>query len=247
MENKNNILQELMEISPAVANLGRGNTYTVPPNYFETFATLVLARIKAEEVNFGVKSTPFTMPQGYFESLADNILSKIKQQHQTLEDELNEVAPMLNTISKQPVYKIPEGYFESLEITVPMSVAKPTAKVFGIGFKRALQYAVAACTAGILVAGAFMYGGSNKIVKGEPAAIPYHEAVMMDINAALSTISEEELNHYLDESLAIGYSFTNSSASQEELDLDHYIKQVSDEDIEQYLNETPAIPIRQDG
>jgi hypothetical protein len=241
MENKNDILQELMEISPAVANLGRENTtYTVPPNYFETLPELVLARIKEEEISFGVKTTPFAMPQGYFEGLADNILNSIKQQDKTVEEELNEVAPLLNTISKQPVYQVPQGYFESLEITMPMAVAKPTAEVFGIGVKRVFQYALAACTAGILIIGAYMYTGSGN--SEEQAVISHASAMKMDVAKELSTVSEDELNEYLDENPSVGYAFTNTSSLQEELNVDQYIQEASDEDIEQYLDETPASP-----
>ncbi len=240
MENKNEILQELFTISPAVANLGRENTYSVPPGYFETLPSLIMARIRGEDMDFRIKANPFEVPQGYFEGLADNILGRIKLE-QTVEEELAEIAPVLKTISKQPVYKIPDGYFESLEISIPLVVAKPKAKVFGMSVRRAVQYAVAACTTAILVVGGLLYSKNDSLSIGETAAISHKEAIKMDLNSALSGVSEDELNQYLDENPTVGYAFTNTSA-QEEINVDQYIQQASDEDIEQYLEDAPSMP-----
>lgn len=235
MENRQNILQELKELSVVVANLPKQNTFSVPADYFQQFPALVLARIKAENADFGKKQVPYNIPANYFDGLADNILHKIKQQDQSVEEELNELAPILNTISKAPVYKVPEGYFESLEVTLPVNIAKPSAKVFSLGkTKRILQYAVAACIAAIVVLGAYLYTNHQSSVNDTAMVIPYDSAVEMNINKELSKVDEQEINQYLNESPGVGYAINTSS---DEVDIQQSIHAASDEEIKQYLNE----------
>ncbi len=238
MENKETILQELKQISEVVANAPKGNVYTVPSAYFENFPSSILARIHSEIADFGSKTAPFGVPTGYFEGLANNILSKIKQHEQTVEEELNELAPLLNTISKKPVYAVPEGYFESLEITIPLKVANPPAKVLSFGMpKRILQYAVAACTVGILMVGAYFYMGRNSDSTGELAStIPYDSAMKMDVTKELAKMDDQAIDQYLSETPITGYIINNISA--EEVDDQQMINTASEEDINEYLNET---------
>jgi hypothetical protein len=230
MEARNTILKELLEISPAVANLTRENTFSVPYNYFNTLAESILLRIKAEEMSFSSKTNPFEVPQGYFEGLASEIMAKINKQ-QTVAEELSELAPILNTIKKEPVYSIPEGYFESLELTIPLKLDKPSAKVFNFSKpKRWMQYAVAACTAGILMIGAFFYvnkGNDNSIIS-------YKEAKKMDVQKEIASVNEEVIANYLDETPSVGYTVS----SNEETDVEDYLETISDEEIKQYLNES---------
>jgi hypothetical protein len=237
METKEIILQELRDISEIVANIPKGNTFSLPAGYFDQFPAAVLAQIHAENVDFGVKNTPFDVPKGYFDDLAGNILNKIKEQQvQTVEEELNEIAPILNTISRKPVYAVPDGYFESLEVTVPLKVAKPAAKVFSFGKpKRMLQYAVAACTAGILMVGAYLYINKGTATPGQEMAISYDSAMKMNVSEELSDLNTQEIDQYLEESPAVGYAINTTA---DEMDVQQYIHSASDEEIDQYLNET---------
>jgi hypothetical protein len=238
MENKENILQELREISEVVANLPKGNTFAVPSTYFEEFPGSVLARIEAESFDLGSKTTPFGVPNGYFDGLAGNILNKIKEQEQTVEEELNELAPLLNTISKKPVYTVPDGYFESLEITIPLKVASPPAKVFSLGKpKRVLQYAIAACTAGILMVGAYLYSGRTPAqTDGAVATISYDSAMKMDVNQELAKVDEQTIDQYLAETPITGYII--NTVAPEEVDPQQLINGTTEEDINEYLQET---------
>jgi hypothetical protein len=232
MEARETILKELNSISPTVANLGAANVFVVPEGYFDRFPASVLSRIQAETISFGGKSHPFKVPVNYFDQLAGNILNKIKSKEQSVEEELNELAPLLNTISKQPVYKIPEGYFESLELTIPLKLDKPSARVFSFGrSKRIMQYAVAACTAAILLIGAFLYTNNDK----PEQLISHKEAVNMNVSTELDKLSETEIASYLDAAPNVGYAL---NASAEDISFDEYLEETSDEEIDAYLNES---------
>jgi hypothetical protein len=230
METRETILKELRDISPVVANLDSTNVFSVPPGYFNQFPAAVLLRIQAETVDLRVRSHPFNVPAGYFDSLASNIINRIKNQEQSVEAELNELAPILNTISREPVYSVPQGYFESLELTIPLKLDKPSARVFSFG--RVMQYAVAACTVGILVIGVFLYNNNTGSIE---APISYKEAVNMNVSTELEQLNEADIASYLEESPMIGYAF---NVSAEEVDFEEALEEASDEEINQYLNET---------
>jgi hypothetical protein len=237
MENRQIILQELKELSPVVANLSRDNVFSLPLNYFENFTASVLAKIHTEAVDIVVKTTPFSVPKGYFDDLAGNVLARLNRQELSVEEELNGIAPLLNSISKRPVYTVPEGYFESLEVTVPLKITKPGAKVIGFNTtKRLMQYAVAACIAAVLMIGVYLYinKGSNDITAGMP--VSYDSALKMNVPQEIAKVNEQEIDQYLNESPGTGYVI-NTSAS-DEIDVQQYIQSASDEEINQYLKES---------
>lgn len=114
MESRNNIVNELKEISPVVAQIGFDNPYQVPAGYFEGLAQQILARVEApvlprEKVN------PYEVPQGYFDNFAANLLQRIKaEQASTAKEELETLSPLLSGLSKKTPFSMPEGYFEEL-------------------------------------------------------------------------------------------------------------------------------------
>lgn len=125
MTRKEDILNELMQISPAVANIGNQVPYAVPVGYFDTLSDVILARVIAggnEEsavMSVAGKSSPFTVPDGYFEKLSDSVLAKIRQQNESpVSEELKEISPLLASINKTNVYTVPEAYFEGLSDVV---------------------------------------------------------------------------------------------------------------------------------
>jgi len=246
MENRATILEELKEISPVIANITRANVYSVSPVYFNELPEVILARVQAEDAVFGSKATPFNVPQGYFDGLANNILNKIHHTEiQSVSDELKEIAPLLNTISKKPVYSVPQGYFESLEITIPLKLDKPSAKVFNFGnTKKIFQYAVAACVAGMLMVGAYMYTNSNGA--SEAMVISHDSALKMNVTEELAETNEQEITAYLNEAPGVGYAVTTTPAS-EEIDVEEYLETASDEEIKEYLNQYPETGISTTG
>lgn len=108
MENRNNILKELREISPVVADISRQAPYAVPAGYFEGLANQLLQLVKADETSSVLPkaNNPFEVPQGYFEGLANNILQRVKGEEVS-------ISPALQQANNNP-YEVPQGYFEGL-------------------------------------------------------------------------------------------------------------------------------------
>jgi len=235
METRETILQELESISPAVANLSRANVFAVPAGYFSQLPQAILSRIQLENQE---RKSPYDVPPGYFDELPLFILNKVKSSQQSVSEELNELAPLLNTISKQPVYKVPDGYFESLELTVPLKLAKPSAKVFSFGnTKRWMQYAVAASVAAVLMIGAYLFigNGSNESYTN---SISYSKALNMDVNEELSNVNVNEIDQYLQESPSMGYAINAVLSSPEEIDVQQNINSTSEDEIMEFLKDS---------
>lgn len=221
----------MQELSPLVAGISRVNPYQLPAGYFESLPQDLLEGIRAEQPELGSRQPLFSVPAGYFDNLAASVLARVKQQELTVQQELEELAPLLNTISKEPVYQVPEGYFESLELTIPLKLAKPSASVFSFSrrTKRVLQYAVAACTAAVLMFGAYMYSNQDSTV------ISYREAKTMDLTEELSELKEEDINNYLNETPLVGYAVNNGG---EDINVEEILEITSDQEISDYLEET---------
>jgi len=129
MENRNNILNELKEISPFVAAIGNQQTYTVPQGYFDGFAVQLLLRIAIEEkagadpVLTISKDNPYQAPQGYFDGLAGNILNRIKAgESENPKDELELLSPLLSQIGKKNPFSAPGGYFTDISDNIVAGV-----------------------------------------------------------------------------------------------------------------------------
>jgi hypothetical protein len=109
MAQKDNILQELIELKSSLATITPRYVYTVPPGYFEGLAAQVLNRIKAMEAADAVKELsylspalggmsrqmPYAVPQGYFDTLAENILQSVSNSSDqlTAKEELESLSP----------------------------------------------------------------------------------------------------------------------------------------------------------
>lgn len=113
MENRNTIVNELKELSPALAGLTPQTPYTVPAGYFEGLADQLLQRVKAtggEEIPAVLQQAnkpTYEVPQGYFEGLATAILNRIK-------NEAEETSASLLSIKNNDTYQVPANYFDSL-------------------------------------------------------------------------------------------------------------------------------------
>lgn len=236
MSERENIRDELLEISPAIALLSRENVYSVPLNYFDGLAGNIVRAINADIAGLIPPSAPlpFSVPDNYFTNLSEEILGKIRKQNEEQNEfkkELAEVAPLLNTISKQMVYQVPAGYFEQLNIDAPSVVTAP-AKVRSItSVKKVFRFAVAAAVTGILAVGTYLFTANNNNIDA-PA---FTSAI--NIPAAVDNLSESEIVDYLNNSSS-GLDISATSASiEDEIDIDDYIKNMSDDEIRKYLND----------
>ncbi len=111
MENTNDILNELKELSPTLAAMEKVNVFTVPEGYFEHLSTGILLGIEneAEELSPALaaiqKTNVFTVPQGYFDHLSADIMMGIENENST-------------SISAPSTAEVPAGYFDSLASTI---------------------------------------------------------------------------------------------------------------------------------
>jgi len=150
MQEKNEISEELRLLSAVVSGISRETPYGAPAGYFDGFSVRMLSLIgKAEEPFFSIekdKSLTFSVPEGYFEGFAQNLLDRIKAggagtatgaeagvevgagAAEVRSDELAELSPLLNGISRKMPYGLPEGYFDSLSPIMPVLLAETREK-----------------------------------------------------------------------------------------------------------------------
>ena len=194
MNNRNNILSELREISPLLAGMEKVNVFTVPAGYFEGMAGNMLTLVKQEENSLLLahkKQPLMEVPAGYFDSLADTILNKIKAQETT------EEYPLLNTISKANVYTVPQGYFETLSTEVLNKVNQPQAKVVGMGRKTGwFKYAAAAVFTGIIALGVFKFTAKTTKLD-DTTNVGIEIAKQNRFDAELEKVTDEDIIKYL--------------------------------------------------
>jgi len=200
MTRNTDILKELEQISPAVAQISEETPYQVPVGYFDTLDTVIMARIAAggiEEdslLHVAGKQMPQDVPQGYFDTLSDSILSKIKAQQgiQTATEELVELSPLLAGLSKANLYEVPAGYFENLSAGITEKTTE-TKVVSMFSRKVWIRYAAAAVLFGMIAFGITFFS-SQSTVSGPDFPTAKTEE---QINKELAQISEEEIINYL--------------------------------------------------
>lgn len=200
MTRSTDILKELEQISPAVAQISDETPYHVPVGYFDTLDTVIMARIASggiEEnslLNVAGKQMPQDVPQGYFDTLSESILSKIKAQQtvQTATEELSELSPLLAGLSKANLYEVPAGYFENLSAGITEKTTET--KVVAIFSRKVwMRYAAAAVVFGLIAFGINLFPSQSTISNsGIPTAKTEEQ-----INKELAKISDEEIINYL--------------------------------------------------
>lgn len=230
MENRKHIEQELQEIGVNIAHIPLLNPYRVPAGYFDGLAATVLAEVNKEGFVAGDAAPTYQVPQGYFEGLAANILGRIKTGENLSEAgaELQELAPLLNTISREEVYKVPAGYFAGANFTEKAIPKEGKVINFRIA-RKWMQYAAAAVMAGILVSGAFMFTNDKPAV----------EISTDRVSSEFNTVSEADLATYLDnpEHFIAAPAATSLATEAELAEVKTNIQNLSDEELNQYLKE----------
>jgi hypothetical protein len=238
MEKKETILQELREISPLIAGIQSINPYSAPPGYFTAFPDIMLEKLGIETTLAAADAPTYRVPTGYFEGLSANILDRIRNQAAGtgVREELAEIAPLLNTISRQDMYQVPAGYFEQTDFA-GIAQKKKEGKVFTLRIARKwTQYAAAAVMAGILVTGAFVF-------TGDKSNISETENERTGVSSELKQVSEADLAKYLDnpEHFVAAPAATALAPEEELADVRTNIKNLSDEELNQYLKENVEV------
>ncbi len=212
MENEYTILNQ---ITPEIKN-----PYQVVNGYFDGVANDVLLRIASRKATY-------QLPEEYFETLPSQILSKVKVTENEIVEELEEVAPFLNSLKKENPYKIPVEYFNDLSIN-----QAPQTKIVSIKkiSSNWLKYAAAAVLGGVLVTGGLQLYNKK-------------DAVKVDIQASIQSLPEAELLKGIDAEKTSLVSTEDAFTSPLEnlSNLQNEIQSVSDEEIEVYLKENTSI------
>jgi hypothetical protein len=242
MTQKENILQELIELKSTLANVTPQNVYTVPVGYFDGLVTIVLNRIKAleainatEELNYlspifsnVSRQIPYSVPAGYFEGLAENMMQLVRESndYQTAKEELETLSPLLSGMNKTMPYSVPQGYFENLV----EEKNKPAAKVISITHRKWFKYAAAAVVTGFIVLAGFIYSNSRNSV--DPVEQPYawvkKNIKKVDIDAFVKLADEELTNQTV-----------VATSPLKPGEIKELMKDISDKEIQDFLDATP--------
>lgn len=205
MENTQDILNELKDLSPTLAALEKRNVFTVPAGYFECLADDILTGISIES---GAGDTGFAqqaekdVPAGYFDSLAESIMAKIKAtETEDAVTEIRTLSPMLYSIQNEPVFETPHGYFEGLadEILQKANPKVPVVNMLNRSRSRTFfKYAVAAAFTGMMALGVFKFTAGE-----EQMVLPNYVTAGLQVESVddeLEKISDAEIVKYLEAS-----------------------------------------------
>lgn len=218
MQKIDNILQELQEFAPAIMSCKGQETYTIPVNYFNQLSSEIMAEIQLQGLKQENNTSHFTIPKGYFDGLSQDVLSKIKLQDSNsnaIVNELQKIAPLLNSIDKQPPYAIPDDYFDQLEVNTTTKIV-PFRSV-----ARFISYTAAAMIVGILSVGTVQYLKSTRI--------------SFDFEKEVAVTSADEIHQYLESQPNIEFSVISPLVDEPENN--YFLEAASEEEIQHYLQQ----------
>ena len=177
------------------------------------------------------------MPDGYFTELANNAITGAKAV-EFVNDELENLSPLISSLKEKNVYEIPEGYFENIAGEV-INKIKPqqAAKVISINKKTNwLRYAAAAVMIGV-IATTVIFLFNNK----KQNYTDYNFARLDDkqLTDSLHNMNDEDILNYM-QSHNISMADAGSSVASLDLnddDADDILADVSDNELQQYMDE----------
>jgi len=260
------IWNELVDISPAVANLDPHPPFKVPDGYFEGLAERIMSVIRAmnaqtpeEELSLispalgGInRKMPNAVPENYFENLSADFFSRLNNmEEETVDMEIETISPLLGSLRKKPVFDVPSGYFESLQPAIPEPLQQSApAKIVPMGSrKKWLRYATAAVLVSFISGLGWLYfHNSRPTVTDGGMANNGSKSNDSGIRALLPQVSDEALASYLDneadpiEPVISDEELSNSFAilNVDESDFKALLNDIPDEEIQQYLKENPG-------
>ncbi len=222
---------ELNELPDELANIRHIHTFVAPLNYFDGLAEDIISKVQLPLTSDMPLSAP---PVNYFDGLADTILVKIKtaSAQSEVERELEELEPLLTTISKANLYRVPNGYFDSFTVAVPLSDTKKSASILSMHRSQSwFSYAAAAVVAAVIATTVLFSVKQN--INDINSANAYSKAI--------ARVSDNELSDYLDQTSQdadiISVSQDDDVAPSGESIYNILLNNVTDTELENYLNE----------
>lgn len=239
MENKTYILQELIDSCPSIAQLDKTNVYSVYHSYFNDLSSIIISKIKSEQepVYYFSAVTPYKVRDNYFTNLPEEILGKALGQHEyknEVAEELETIAPLLNKISKKPIFNVPAGYFEKEPVPY-QKTTKVAAKVVSLNVtgKKLFRYLGAAVITALLAVGAYLIAGKESLNS---------QAKSNSEMAEIKKLSEQEILDFLKTNSFAGNATSAAyNTTAKENDIKSSLRQMSDKEIQQFLQENGEI------
>ena len=233
MKNTNYILEELNIISPLISKIEKKDTYSVPLAYFEDLPEKIFNRITMDKQRAGFPGTSasFSIPENYFKNLPELILHRLgleSGEHNDVYIELQEIAPLLNTISKQPVLRTPPNYFEKIIIDTKQSTSKGKVK----SMSKNVQFAKIAAAAVIIP---FIAIGIYNITTNEFKGVRSNNS---NARNAVKNLSREEIISFLKNENHSQDGKSTSPNTVKNNRIKRSLKQISDKEIQEFLKET---------
>jgi hypothetical protein len=220
MKQQANIQTELIDISHIIAEIPFVATYTIPENYFNQLPLLILGKCN---------TAIYTVPDNYFNTLSTAILNKI-------EIETDALPAIFNNISKENVYTTPEAYFNTIN-TIPT----PVVNIQKNKKTKTWYYLAAACFTGIIALVAFQFinntkptsnVNSDRIIAG--TNMSYNQIVNMNVDAAIDSLNNDDVNNYLCENGLI--ACTDTKANDEKLQTEIEELNITEEELNDFID-----------
>lgn len=249
MSNRNQIQDELLSISPAVAEIPFVNVFSVPEGYFNTFSANILAALPVNEPFLNtIPKQPFSIPENYFDNLADSILNKIKSDSiETSAEEILNLSSTIAGIGKRNVFTVPSNYFDNnVENMVAAKLPQP-AKVVSMQKRSSFsRYAVAAVITGLIGLSVISFFNNKSTTERSLFASAETKTAMADakqiiknnsFDQELNTISDKDIQQFLEKrGLDVDAALVASSADDNSNlpSPEDYI--INDNTLDNYLN-----------
>jgi hypothetical protein len=196
MKTNEDILNELLTISPLLAGIDRKNVFTVPEGYFNTLNQHIINRTVHNQ-------TLSSVPEGYFDNLAGQVLNKIKAEEDVT---LETLAPHLQALQHINVFRVPNGYFNDLASVVLNKIQRP-ARVIEIQRRSIWKYAAAAIVTGfIAVNSLWTFNNTSQPVASktfQKLGLPsyfseaYQYKTEDELNEAIASLPSDDIVSYL--------------------------------------------------
>src|SRR5215210_6601451 len=232
MEKNDYILQELMEISDYMTNISKTNVYSVSPTYFDDLSEEITRKImlnKERAYNFPPASTPYVIPEDYFTNLPGLIFQHVVN-HQQLNgviEEMEAIAPLLNTIDKKQLYSIPPDFFDKMQIPLP-EMRKRKTKVASVNrWKIFLRISAAAVVTSLLAIGVYTITGRE-----------FNTTRNRNARNEVKNLSNEEIVNFLKNNSSENITSVYKETSKHVNAIKSSLKEISDTEIQRFLKET---------
>lgn len=206
MNRRKEIHDELTDIAPAIAGIENQHSYTVPADYFDNLAELMLMRIKTENAGSAKeemelispllgglsKKMPFSAPEGYFENLSA-------------------AAPSAPAVKS----------------------AEPARVVRMFQPRKTFRLAAAAVTVGLIGLAAWFL--MMKPADNDQYAMKTDAEVQNELKPRVDQLSDNELATFVDSATVIAPYDNTVTADLKEDDVKLMLADIPDQDLEKYI------------